>query len=192
MTAAVPRAWLHLKYADPSRVLLDLRRIEEMHQVGEFDYKVRSLRKRELRLANESRQAAIFAFGLGIALNVPIQYAHSEERDYDAVVRYQLPSGVTYFPVQLKEWVPEFLNRSATLQSELDKLAKYVDSTDLAVAFYLNRDAAVEMHELNLPRGTVGGLWFFGGASPTQEKWFITGNLLVPGAQRHEFSYPAA
>jgi hypothetical protein len=192
MTTAVPRTWLHLNYADPGQVLSDLRRVSETYPLEEYDYRVQSLRTRDLREAHESRQAALFAFGLGVALNAPVQYAHSEEQDYDAVVRYQLASGVSYLPVQLKEWVPDFLNPNATLQSELDKLAKYVDSADLAVALYLNRDTTIEMQDLKLPQGTVGGLWFFGGFEPTQEKWFIYGNLLVSGAQRHEFLYPGA
>ena len=192
MKSSVPRAWLHLHYADPKRILSDLRRIAETHPLEEYDYKVQSLRTRELRKAHESRQAALFALGLGIALDTPVQYAHSENRDYDAIVRYQLVSGVNYLPVQLKEWVPDFLNPSATLQNELDKLTKYVDSSDLAVAFYLNRDATINIQDLRLPYDSVGGLWFFGCIDPTKEKWFILGNMLIPGARRHEFLYPAA
>ena len=160
MTTAVPRSWLGLNYLDPSQVLSGLRRLAESYPLDDLDYKLQSLRTRELRKAHESRQAALFAFGLGSALEVPIQYALSEEQDYDAVVRYQVDSGVIYLPVQLKEWVPGFLNPNSTLQSELDKLGKYVDSADLAVAFHLNRDANVQIQDLRLPMGKVGGLWF--------------------------------
>jgi hypothetical protein len=191
MTIDVPRAWLHLNYVDPAQILSNLRRVSEAYPLHGYDYKVQSLRTHELRKAHESRQAALFAFGLGVALDAPVQYAQSEEQDYDAVVRYRLDSGVSYLPVQLKEWVPDFLNPSATLQTELDKLAKYVDSADLAVAFYLNRDATVKTLDLKLPRGSIGGLWFFGCVEPKLEKWFIFGNLLVPGATRHDFLYPS-
>ena len=131
MPAAVPRSWYRLAYLEPKQVLLNLRRVAESYPLDELDYKVQSLRTHELRKMHETRQAALFAFGLGGALEVPIQYALSEDQDYDAVVRYQVSSGVEYLPVQLKEWVPNFLNSRSTLQSELDKLRKYVDSKDL-------------------------------------------------------------
>jgi hypothetical protein len=192
MTTGIPRNWFNLNYVDPRQVLVGLYRVSESYPLDELNYKVRSLRTRELRKVQENRQAALFAFGLGSALNVPIQYAHTEENDYDAIVRYQLASRVTYLPVQLKEWVPDFLNPNATLQNELDKLTKYVDSADLAVAVHLNRDATFKMLDLKLPLTTIGGLWFYGSLEPTQEKWFIAGNLIISGAHYHEFIYPTA
>ena len=190
MTSKVPRSWSSLSYLDPEKVLVNFHQVANDYPLDEIAYKVRSLRVRELRKVQESRQAALFAFGLGKCLEVPIQYALSEEQDYDAIVRYQLESGVIYLPLQLKEWVPDFLNPKSTLQSELDKLGKYVDSSDLAVAIHLNRDANVQVKDLELPVGKVGGLWFYGAVEPQQAKWFTFGNLLIPGAEYHEFLYP--
>jgi hypothetical protein len=191
MTTNVPREWLGLQYLDPERTLINMRHIESTMPLNKLPYKVAALRTNELREPREARQGALFTFGLGQSLGVPISFALSEKQDYDIVVRYTVNGTVTYLPVQLKEWVPETLNPRSTLQDELDKLAaKYVDSKDLAVAFYLNRDTTFDLSTLKLPIGSIGGLWLYGAANPLGTAWFLIGNLLIPNADKHEFMYP--
>lgn len=188
--SAIPREWLKLQYMDPARFLVGLRHIALTMPLDELHYKVSSLRTHALRKAGESRQAALFAYGLGQVLRAPVAFAVSEAKDYDAVVKYPANGAITYLPVQLKEWVPEFLNPSATLQGELDKLSKYTDSKDLAVAIHLNREATIHLSDLTLPQGSIGGLWLYGATDLLQEKWRIIGNLVIPGASAFEFHYP--
>jgi hypothetical protein len=92
----------------------------------------------------------------------------------------------------LKEWVPDVLNPSATLQGELDKLSKYADSCDLVVAFHLNRNATVDPSELIFSNLVIGALWLYGATDAAQEKWRIIGNLMRPGARNYEFLHPVA
>ena len=192
MNTGIPREWLKLQYIDPAHTLIRMRHIELTQPLEELPYKVASLRTNELRGPREARQGALFTYGLGQCLGVPINFALSEEQDYDIVVRYAANGIVNYLPVQLKEWVPETLNPQSTLQDEIDKLAKYVDSKNLAVAFYLNRDTSFNLSVLELPRERIGGLWLYGASNPLQERWFLVGNLLIPNAKAHEFTYPAA
>ena len=192
MSTGIPREWLSLQYLDPGQMLVRLRHIELTHPLNELPYKVASLRTNELREPREARQGALFTYGLGQSLGVPINFALSEKQDYDIVVRYAASGIVNYLPVQLKEWVPQTLNPRSTFQDELAKLTKYVDSKDLAVAFYLNRDTTLNLSEIELPRGRIGGLWLYGANNPLQEIWFLIGNLLIPNAEVHEFTYPVA
>ena len=188
----VPREWQSLSYLDAQQVLVGLRVIELQYPLGELRYHAASLRTRELREFGEGRQAALFCYGMSQVLGVPVAFARSESQDYDVVVRYAANDQLNYAPVQLKEWVPDFLNPGTTLQDELDKLAKYVDSKDLAVALHLNREATVRIDELTLPYGNIGSLWFYGATEPSQTKWQIIGNLLADNPRRGEFLYPVA
>lgn len=192
MSTSVPHEWETLQYLDPERFLVGLRRIALTYPLNELRYHVSSLRTRELRRAGEGRQAALFAYGMGQVLGVPISFAHSEAKDHDVIVRYVANQRLNYVPVQLKEWVPDFLNSQSTLQDELDKLVKYADSRDLAVAFHLNRDVTIHLSKLKLPHGRIGELWFYGTSDPSQENWVLIGNLLSPNPRAYEFAYPAA
>lgn len=191
--STVPREWLNLQYLDPERFLVGLREIALTLPLDEFNYEVASLRKRDLRKASESRQAALFAYGMGKAvLRAPTAFAVSEAQDYDVVLKYATKGTIAHIPVQLKEWVPDFINQSATLQSELDKLSKYTDSKELVVAFHLNRDATVHLSELKFSQVKIGALWFYGATDAAQKKWRLIGNLMRSDAQHYEFLYPVA
>lgn len=191
MTRRVPREWHSLRYLDPERILIGLRGIERTYPLHELRYDVSSLRTHELREFGEGRQAALFCYGLGQAIGTHVAYAQAEHQDYDIVARYVVKNEINYVPVQLKEWVPSTVNPSANLQDELDKLSKYVDSKDLVVGFYLNRNASLQIADLQLPHNRIGELWFVAAADPAQEKWLLIGNVLEH-AQVYEFFYPAA
>ena len=149
-----------------------------------------SLRTRELRPFGEGRQAALFCYGMSKRLGAPVSFAQLEDQDHDIVARFVADGEVNYVPVQLKEWVPAKLNPSATLESELGKLEKYVDSERLVVAFHLNRDATVDFSSLKIPVLRIGALYFYGATDPTQKEWWLIGNLLKDGPMAHKFTYP--
>ncbi len=132
------KSWLKLKYYDPADILRKLRAVEMKYPVSELPYKVSSLRTKSLKTRGESRQCALFCHGMAQYKGLTLSYAESEESDYDFVVFCAENS--SFVPVQMKELVPEKLNPDTDLQKEIDKLSKYVDSGDLCVALYLNRE----------------------------------------------------
>lgn len=191
MNKRAPREWKTLNYIDPKRVLISLREIAQTLSLSDLRYHAASLRTHELRPYGEGRQAALFCYGMSQAMNRRVDFAMVEVQDYDAVARFADNQGALVFaPVQLKEWVPDFLNPSATLQNELDKLDKYVDSEDLVVAVHMNRTTTIHLSELILPKGRIGELWLYGGADSTQTRWMFIGDLLSDKPQYFEFSYP--
>ena len=191
MTVRVPREWLKYEYLDPEKILVGLRGIANSHPLHQLRYEARSLRTHELRKLGEGRQGALFCYGMGQVIGAKVSFALVERQDFDLVARFEARGKTNYVPVQLKEWAPSFMPSPQPLQVELDKLAKYVDSKDLVVAFHLNREASVLLSELSFPQ-TIGELWFFGAAENSQSRWVLIGNLLTNEAVAHEFLYPEA
>lgn len=189
MNSSVPNEWHSLRYVDPKHILVSIREIERDYPIYQLRYSAASLRTRELRQYGEGRQAALFCYGMGLALGTNVRFAQSEHRDHDVIARFELSNQFYYVPIQLKEWVPQSLNQKTSLQSELDKLSKYVDAADLTVAFYLNRNAHIDFSKLQFP-SNISELWFFGAIDRAQTKWSIFGNLLDKSPQRYEFFYP--
>ena len=186
------REWEKLKFVDPEPILRGLREIAATQPLHELPYEVRSLRRRDLRPYHEGRQAALFCYGMSQVLRTPVVFAQAENSDYDVIARYVLGDTAHYVPVQLKELVPATLNPDADLQSELDKISKYVDSRDLVVAFHLNGDRRVEFWKLRMPTNTIGGLWFYGAKAPDQRNWLLIGDMLKEQNDAHEFQHPGA
>lgn len=186
------RAWAHLPFFDSERILRGLRDIATTYPLHELPYEVSSLRRRDLRIYAEGRQAAVFCYAMSRLIGTPVWFAQAEASDYDIVARYVQDDVAHYAPVQLKELVPEHVNPIVELQTEIDKIKKYVDSADLVVAFHLNRANTFQPSELRLPIGTVGGLWFYGATSPDQAQWIVMGNLVAPDPTALDFAYPGA
>ena len=84
------------------------------------------------------------------------------------------------------------MNPRASLQTELDKISKYVDSTDLIVAFHVNSDMQVIPSELRFPTGVVSELWFYGATAPDQVTWVLIGDMLKPNPRALGFVHPGA
>lgn len=118
-------------------------------------------------------------------------FALSEASDYDVVAKFGDETTVNFVPVQLKELVPDRVNAAADLQTELDKIGKYVDSRDLVVAFHLNTTKRIEFADLRLPFGVVKELWFFGALGSDQRRWVLLGDMLSEAPSGQEFEYPA-
>ena len=192
MTRSFPREWANYEYKDAKAILLGLRKIQRSLPLAGLDYKIASLRTRQLRPYLEGRQAALFCYGMGQVLGTGVSFAQVEAEDHDIVTRRMVGNEYIYTPVQLEEWVPNCIREQSSLQEELDKLKKYVDAQELVVAFHMNRDARVTLQSLRLPVGSIRELWLFGAANPDQSTWHLLGNLLSPDARAHEFSYPAA
>ena len=73
---------------------------------------------------------------------------------------------------------PEELNPQASFESELSKLAKYTSSSELCVAYYLNRQFHLDLKELRIPPLNIAELWLFGAVSPDKSRWMLWGNRI--------------
>jgi hypothetical protein len=186
------RQWEKLKYLDSEAILRGLRKIQESNPLHELPYDVASLRRRDLRTYAEGRQAALFCYGMSQIDGTRVSFAQAEASDYDVVARYVRDDVAHFVPVQLKELVPDRVNPRADLQLELDKIAKYVDSAELVVAFHLNTTKRIEFSELRMPIGRVGELWFFGATTEDQVNWVLLGNMLRDERYAFSFRHPGA
>lgn len=189
------QAWLNgikqLEYGDPLGFLMELRRIEPMVANSNLPEAVRTLRTNSLREWKEAREAALFCVGMSERIGVPIRFARSENHDYDFVAMWMKDDIRHFAPVQLKEVVPSQINPKLTLQALIEQLGeKYVDSSDLTVAIYLNRETTFDLATLHVPPLRLGALWIFGGISPDQTEWGLWGDLL-DGPIGTRFEYPA-
>src|SRR5690606_4253872 len=107
----------------------------------------------------------------------------------DFVVRFERDGFLNFVPLQLKELVPEQVSNSASLQVEIDKLEKYVDSSDLVVAFHLNRNFELVPEQLDFSRLRLRQLWFVGYTGRSTD-WLLLGDMLSAEAKPSFFRYP--
>src|SRR5467141_298190 len=156
----VPREWARLSYREPRQYLLELREAERSIAGAPLDKKTRALRAKGQRKYLEARQAALFCHGINEALGLGIRFAHSEERDYDAIATWREGDVQHYAPIQLKEVPPASANPKATVNGVLAGLAKYVDSRELIVAVHVTKAGRLTIDEIQIPDGTtVRQIW---------------------------------
>jgi hypothetical protein len=186
----IPREWQALEYLSPREVLLKFAEAERQFAERDMPDKVRSLRVRSLRPANYLRQAALFCYGMSHTSRLDVRFALFEDRDTDCVARWLDSDTVHYCPIQLKELVPEHVNASAEIESELGKLTKYTDAREIVVALYINRRVHLDF-PIKAPAGLgVSELWVFGATSSDLRRWMLYGNILG-NASKYEYEYPS-
>jgi hypothetical protein len=105
-----------------------------------------------------------------------VDFACIEHADHDAVVRLRWDDEEFFTPIQLKEYVPEKLNREATLGPLLEGLSRYSSSSDLVAVVYLNRRFRLPLYPIYCPHLKLGGVYLIGGV--TRDKWILVGDLL--------------
>lgn len=185
------RTWSKLNYLDPRKILLSLNTIAATYPLEECAKPTRDLRTHELRPYGESRQCAIFCFGIGEVFGLNVAYAHGEASDYDFIGTYTIEGERVFVPIQVKEFVPNELNANADLNKEIEKLSKYADSHDLCVAIHLNRAGRLDFDAIRIPELKIKELWLFGATSPDLDRWLLIGNMLKDH-RVYEFQYPRA
>jgi len=185
------REWDKLGYIDPTKYLIGLGSLSQSVDLSGFPKEVLGMRLRSLEHHRETREAAIFCHGLSqCVLDNHVDFAMSEDSDYDFVTRTVYEDRVVYVPVQTKELPPESIS-SKPIESELEKLAKYARSDDLVVAYHLNREMTINMKKIKMPKLTIAAIFFFGKMSSQNNTWFIFGGKL--GEFRGgEYGYPYA
>lgn len=113
-----------------------------------------------------------------VVLKRQVQFALSEDADYDCVLSWNEDGSSAFAPVQLKEVVPDTLNPASTLDDVLKKLTRYGSSGGLVVAIHLNRAGIQLLPSLELPALSIRQLWIFGQTGRTPSEWALYGNLM--------------
>ncbi len=97
------KEWSKLEYHDSRKVLLKLREVQEQVVSSDLPAKVKNLRTKELKKYQESRQAAIFCYGVGVTvINTEVYHALSEVSDYDCIAFWNKDGQPSFMPIQLK------------------------------------------------------------------------------------------
>jgi hypothetical protein len=175
-----------LEYHDPAEILRRLRSLEVRLQGADIDPKVLSLRTPSLNKYRERRDAAVFAYGMGLARSLDIGYAPEESSDYDFVTTWKDGGTQHFCPVQLKEIVPEALNPTATIDDLLAGLEKY-SKTETVLAVKINRRSDLVLREK--PILPFAQLWFFWASAPGSSRWCLYGDVLADPAY-FSYDYP--
>ncbi len=190
MTSVQIREFEKYQYRDPRDWLVALREIESIVVKSTLNYRARSLRTHKLREWSDRRIAALFAFGMSHRMpGFWFDFAGVARSDYDAVIRYYDDQDCIFTPIQIKEFVPEHINKDATVEEILDGLIKYSNSPDLVVVVYLNRRMKIRLHPISSKHIKLGGLYFLGAASPNGTRWNLMGDLLH-STEVSQFDYP--
>jgi hypothetical protein len=184
-----------LEYVDPKPFLVQLIPLEAQLARSALPKKVRTLRTHELKPWRETREGAIFAYAMGLRLGETIHVARAarENLDYDCVTLRRPPDGTLHFgPVQIKEIVPEYLNRDATIQEVIDGLARYGSSPDLNVVIHVNRLVHFDPEGLTIPKLPISTLWIMAAITRNQSRWALWGDFLCGDRGGREFDYPTS
>ena len=185
------REFEKLAYLDPKVVLAQLRKIELEVAKSNLSPKTRNLRTNILKRDRESREGALFCYGMSGRLGTTVYFSPVEAQDYDLVTRWVSGDCRHFAPVQIKEVVPAHLNQEASIQKTIDALDKYSDSKDLTVVVHLNQVCHFDPGELQVPNLCLAGLWIFGSVSEDQSQWRLWGDFLA-NVTVTEFSYPTS
>jgi hypothetical protein len=190
------RRWRTLHYLDPAEKLRRLRALER-----DLAYKLRgtdlepltrnvlALRTPDTKKYREWRDAALFTYGMGLALGAKIGFATEETSDYDFVTAREEGGTALFCAVQLKELPPAERNPEATVDGLLLGLPKKYAPTQTVLAVRLSRAGHVDLARA-WPAVPFAGLWFFWASAPSGNKWSIYGDALgTPG--QWAFDYPA-
>lgn len=179
--------WSKLPYLDPRETLIGLRAIQKRAANSSIPKKAANLRRPSQKHDREGRDAALFCYGMSQVVGHDVLFALVEDSDYDFVARWVDGDVERFAPVQLKELVPETLNREATLEDLIEQIASdYPDSVKTTFAVKVNRKIELDLLSLEVPAMQAGGLWVFGATSPDQQEWFLAGDLL---ADRHTYAF---
>lgn len=179
----------NLEFQDPKHFLIELRKLECQLAASISDSRIRRLRTNKLKEWRETRDAALFCYGMGQRIRQTVFCARGESQDYDFVASWLVGDVQHFAPVQLKEFVPSELNSTTSLKEIIDSLNKYVDSKDLTVAIRLNRRVFFDPQTVVVTQLHIAGLWVFGSISEDQSEWGLWGDFLEK-QEGSRFPYP--
>lgn len=172
------REWRTYEYYDPEIILPRLNNIRKQISMTATPDKVANLRTNMLSSEREAWDAAIFCYLISKAINKKLFFSKVESSDYDSIFMLQEENSDSYFPVQMKELVPNEINPKATLQSIINNLEIYTNSPDLIVGIKLNRNENFNFSNISTEKAKVAEIWCFGSTEKNESKWGLYGNLL--------------
>ncbi len=186
--------WLNwaqkLNYFDPSIILSELRIIESEVATSNTPHKIKSLRTNKLKAIRESRSAALFCQGMSERIQTKVYFAPIEEQDFDFVTSWTIDNIRHFSPVQLKEVVSPQLNPLTSLNSIIESLVKYADSSNLNVAIHLNQSLNFNPELLKLTHLKLASVWIFASVTKDQSIWNLWGNFIETNPSMIQFKYP--
>lgn len=193
MDVIASRIAARLRYLDPLRSLRQLRAHRDSLVACGAPQSWVDARTRARERERFSFQAAFFAYLCSMHEgDSSLCYAlwEDQQSDTDCVFRRSDPDGrMSYEPVQLKE-LPS-IRPMVTINSLLEGLAQtYVNSSDLRVGVFLNRDENIRLNDLVIAPTRLASLWLFGLDAARKEGCFLCGNLLNQSYQVDEFLLP--
>src|ERR1700757_100830 len=110
------RAFASLTYYDPRDTLVRLRAIETDPESRKQPAKVRALRTNQQKKLRESREAALFCYGMAERTGRSIGFAPHEAQDHDFVATWRVDGEQAFLPVQLKSAVTHDGKPCATIE----------------------------------------------------------------------------
>ena len=190
MNRPLLRTLQNIRFVDPRSFLVNLRKLEVEVAQSDMPSQTKSLRTNPLKETRERREAALFCVGMSQRIGRTVYFASHEDQDFDFVAKWVDAEGQHFARVQLKEVVPTSLNKSATLESVIQGLKKYTDSSDLTVAIHLNQVGRFEPDVLRLQHLNVASVWVFAATTVDQSLWSLWGNFREDDPYGTQFSYP--
>ncbi len=167
MRSVEENEWASLEYWNPEILLTRLFPLKVISQSRNQPKRIRHWNAQPLKKYKEQEQAALFCYCVNELGRVgePFEVAMAPRRDadYDCVIRQKGTEGHFEFrPVQLKEWVPQEVNPTATLQGLLEELrTRYPVSKRLLVAVFINRDVVFDLSQVRIQPLTVEQVWLY-------------------------------
>lgn len=173
------REWSKLPFYDPEGVL---RKVMSRPDLGFIPEDQRPnwkpLRGSTLNQERQWLDAAVFTYGLCQMLGLDARMARFGTEDFDFLVTWTNDETCHNCPVQLKELVPEHINRGPELSSIISGLARLGKSGDTMLAIKLNRAGKFDSTTLKIPPLPFSQVWLFGSISPDLVDWFLYGDCL--------------
>ncbi len=190
MNLPLLRTFQNMRFVDPRSFLVNLRKLEIEVAQTDMPSQIKSLRTNPLKKTRERREAALFCVGMSQRIGRTVYFASHEDQDFDFVATWVDADSQHFARVQLKEVVPTSLNQGAALESVIQGLKKYTDSSDLTVAIHLNQIGRFEPDALKLQQLKVASVWVFAAATVDQSLWSLWGNFKEDHPYGTQFSYP--
>lgn len=156
----------NLEFLDPKRAI-GFHSVKSFFQ-QDFPSDQDSKQKRpEKKPQLEDRQAALFSLAwkeFHKAKKVKYSMVAEESNAADCILEITNEEGKKeYKEIQLKEVVPEEVNKKQTLQALLNKLVKkYFVSSELAIAINMNRDENTDLADISFPEANNITFWIYG------------------------------
>ncbi len=151
--------------------------IQDRHKAIDAPAMVRALRTNSGKKDREKWHALIFAYAYSTALGFSDMQIQMEPQDseHDATLRWKKNGVEAQMLLQLKEFVPEALNPTLTIEELISRIsAQYKHSKGITVGLFLNRESRYDS-KVVISETLLDGFVIFGVSKPNFGELFFTG-----------------